>query len=104
MPSADSSQNSMRHPVTSRIAPPNCGARIGPKPVMRPSSESARAVCATSKRSRITARGMTLALPTPSACTVRQTVSAWTPPLNAQPTEPTTASASPQSSGGRRPR
>ena len=45
---------------------------MGPKPVMSPSKDSARAVWATSNRSRMTARGMTLALPTPRACTTRQ--------------------------------
>ena len=104
MPSAANSQNSMRQPANSKMAPPNCGARMGPKPVMSPRRESARAVWATSNRSRMTARGITLALPTPSACTTRQTVKEATPALMAQPRDPITDRASPQRSGGRRPR
>ena len=101
---AASSQNMARHPANGSIQPPIWGARIGPRPVISPSSESARAVCSTSKLSRTTARGITPALPTPRAETTLQATRPVAPCASAQPAPPAASRVSPQRSGGRRPK
>jgi hypothetical protein len=82
---------------------PQMGARMGETPRTRIISANSRAASSPDRRSRTTARAITIPAQAPIPCTNRATTSTSTDPANAAQTDPATNSANPASSGRRRP-
>ena len=85
-----SAQKIARHEKKTRIWPPMDGARIGARPVTRMRSEKNRAASRSSKRSRTTARAITMPAHPPSAWAKRQATRASMERAEAQPAEAST--------------
>ena len=92
-----------RHDVTSRIAPPTVGARIGASGMIAPSVAYSRAASTPEYMSRTIARAITIPVAPAMPCSSRRMSSTAIDGAAAHPSDEAMNSTSPASSGRRRP-
>ncbi len=103
-PTAASTTKRVRQPAVAARRPPANGARTGAAPMTRKRHEYSVAASRSEQRSRTTARETTITAQAPSPCANRAARSAGRLHAAAPDADAAAYSASPASSGGRRPR